>query len=270
MNATVDMAIASSKRNLLVKAMWAASGDAMDVVLPGVIAPDAHVEFVFHLGNPGRQQRAGESRWRLQPRSFVLPMSHGALRLAGEGYASIIAFRVSPVVALRILGQPLHDIWNEPVPLHHLIGGEADALSEHLATVPTGERFELLHLWIERRLSSWDAAHLRVHQLFDRVMWSAPMDRLPVVARNLGWSERSLRRVITQATGMSPKEIQLAGRHLDACALLREHPALDITEVAGRAGFFDHAAFAHSFRQRLGMTPSQFRAEAHAHFERRP
>jgi AraC-like DNA-binding protein len=76
--------------------------------------------------------------------------------------------------------------------------------------------------------------------------------------------------VITQATGLSPKEVQLAGRHLDACALLRERPQIDITEVAGRVGFFDHAAFTHSFRRRLGMTPSQFCAESHAFYERRP
>jgi AraC-like DNA-binding protein len=66
--------------------------------------------------------------------------------------------------------------------------------------------------------------------------------------RQLGWSERGLRRTFAQAAGLSPKDVQLAGRHLDACALLREHADLDITEIAGRVGFFDHAAFTHSFR----------------------
>jgi len=107
-------------------------------------------------------------------------------------------------------------------------------------------------------------------RLFSRVMWSLPSDGLAGLSRELGWSDRGLRRVINQATGLSPKDVQLAGRHLDACALLRERPELDITEIAGRVGFFDHAAFTHSFRKRLGMTPSQFCAESHAFYERRP
>jgi AraC-like DNA-binding protein len=102
------------------------------------------------------------------------------------------------------------------------------------------------------------------------MMWSLPTGGLAGLSRQLGWSDRGLLRVIGQATGLSPKDVQLAGRHLDACAMLRERPELDITEIAGRVGFFDHAAFTNSFRRRLGMTPSQFCAESHAFYERRP
>jgi len=35
-----------------VKGMWSVSGAAEEAVLPGVVAPDSHVEFVFHLGQP--------------------------------------------------------------------------------------------------------------------------------------------------------------------------------------------------------------------------
>jgi AraC-like DNA-binding protein len=52
--------------------------------------------------------------------------------------------------------------------------------------------------------------------------------------------------------------------------MLRERADLDVTEIAGRVGFYDHAAFTHSFRERMGLTPSQFRSETHAFYERRP
>ncbi len=215
-------------------------------------------------------RRVDQQEWGPQPSAFVFAQSHGALRFDADGATSIVAFRVTPVVASAILGRPLHDIWNEPVALRELVGADADALSESLRSFGTHERFSILESWIERRLGSWSAEHFALQRLFNRLMWSSPAGGLASLSKQLGWSDRGLRRVITQAVGLSPKDVQLAGRHLDACALLRERPELDITEIAGRVGFFDHSAFTHSFRKRLGMTPSQFCAESHAFYERRP
>ena len=264
------MAIATSSRKSLVKAMWSVSGTGSEAVLPGVIVPDSHVEFVFHLKDSWRMRCVDRKEWRLQPSAFVFAQSHGALCFDADGATSIVAFRVTPVVASAILGRPIHDIWNEPVALRELVGSDADALHECLGSCVDHERFSLLESWIERRLANWTAELFALQRLFSCVMWSSPAGGLAGLSKQLGWSDRGLRRVITQATGLSPKELQLAGRHLDACALLRERPEIDITEVAGRVGFYDHAAFAHSFRRRLGMTPSQFCAETHAFYERRP
>lgn len=263
------MAIAPSRESL-VQAMWCASGPGSETVLPGVIVPDSHVEFVFHLEQTWRMRRVDQQEWRPQPRAFVFAQSHGALRFDADGVTSIVAFRVTPVVAAAILRRPIHDIWNEPVALRELVGSDADALCDRLSSGVSHERFSILESWIERRLTSWNSELFGLQRLFSRVMWSSPAGGLAGLSKQLGWSDRGLRRVITQAAGLSPKDVQLAGRHLDACALLRERPDLDITEVAGRVGFFDHAAFTHSFRKRLGMTPSQFRAESHAFYERRP
>jgi len=266
----MDMAYANLGRTSLVKGMWSVSGAAKDAVLPGVVAPDSHVEFVFHLGQPWRMRREGESSWLRQPEAFVYAQSHGALRFEGEGHVSLIAFRLSPVVAASVLGRSAADIWNEPVALSDLMGTQADALRERLGQAPPAQRFRILEQWVERQLGNWDSSDRSTHRLFDHVMWQAPAMDLESLSRQLGWSSRGLRRVFAQCTGLSPKDVQLAGRHLDACALLRERPDLDVTEIAGRTGFYDHAAFTHSFGKRLGMTPSQFRSESHAFYERRP
>jgi len=266
----VDMAVAALNRRSLVKSMWSVAGDAHEAVLPGVIAPDSHVEFVFHLGNTWRMRREGQPQWSEQPRAFVYAQTHGALRFDGEGKVSVIAFRVSPIVASSILGRPLSNLWNEPVSLRDLVGADADALLVSLSRTEARERFALLHKWIESRLADWSTSDWNTQRLFDHVMWQAPWKPLESLSRQLGWSARGLRRVFAQRAGLSPKEIQLAARHLDACALLRECPELEITEIAGHVGFFDHAAFTHSFHERLGMTPTEFRNATHAFYERRP
>jgi len=161
-------------------------------------------------------------------------------------------------------------LWNLPVALSDLLGSEAQRLSASLERVSESERFARLGRWIDKRLEDWDNADWNTERLFDHFMWNAPAGRLADMAKRVGWSTRSLRRLFAENASLSPKDVQLAGRHLDACALLRERPELDITEIAGRVGFFDHAAFTHSFRERIGLTPTEFRSEAHAFYERRP
>jgi len=266
----MDMSVAPPFRASLVKGMWSASGQARETVLPGVVAPDSHVEFVFHLGNTWRMQRAGHLKWAIQPRSFILAQSHGALRFDGEGDVSVIAFRVSPIVASRLLDRPLSGIWNEPIDLDDLIGADARAISEKLLRAPGPRRFAVLTDWVERRLANWGDADWNAQRLFDHVMWRAPSRRLDDIAKDVGWSTRGLRRLFANLADLSPKDVQLAGRHLEACAMLRERPDLGVTEIAGRVGFYDHAAFTHSFGERMGLTPTQFRSESHAFYERRP
>ena len=266
----MDMTVAPAGHASIVKAMWAVTGAAEEAVLPGVVAPDSHVEFVFHLGEPWRMRREGTPFWIDQPRAFVYAQSHGALRFEGEGFASLVAFRMSPVAAAKVLGRPPTSLWNEPVALRELIVTQSDALVDQLARDAGHGRFSLLQNWIDHRLDNWDASDWNTQRLFDHVMWNELPSDLATMSKQLGWSTRGLRRVFARSAGLSPKDVQLAGRHLDACALLRERPDLDVTEISGRVGFYDHAAFTHSFSSRLGMTPSQFRGARYAFFERRP
>jgi AraC-like DNA-binding protein len=256
-----------TKRRSLVKAMWAVAGSAEQNTLPGVVAPDSHVEFVIHLGEPWRMRRADSPSWSVQPKAFVYAQSHGALRFAGEGTVSVIAFRVSPVVAAHLLRRPVTELWNLAVSLRDLIGDDSELLLEQLGGVPAGERCELLWRWIERRLGGWGEQDWKAESIFSHLLWRAT-DSIDATARQLGWSTRSLRRLFAERATLSPKEVQLAGRHLQACALLRERPDLDVTDIAARLGFSDHAAFTHSFRERLGLTPTGFRAEPFAFYEK--
>jgi AraC-like DNA-binding protein len=257
-------------RSGIIRAFWSATGPAHEAVLPGVVAPDAHVEFVFHLGTPWRLQRVGHAGWLSQPEAFVYAQHRGGLRFAGTKPVSLIAFRVSPVVASRILNGSLTHVWDAPIALEDLIGDEAFAVLERLHRVAPTERHAILLRWVEGRLRDWSADHWNAQRLFDTVMWSSQTRTIAALAGALGPSERTLRRMFARHSGLSAKAVQLTGRLLDACALLREDTALSVAEIAVIAGFFDHAALTHAFVERIGLTPQQFRAEPAAFYERRP
>jgi AraC-like DNA-binding protein len=252
----------------LVRSIWSLAGPPSEASLPGIIVPDAHVEFVFHLGETWRMRRAGAEEWLLQPRAFVYAQQKGALSLQPTGAASLVAFRVTPVVARRLLGCSLADLWDEPIPLQSLIGCEATSLLDALQRAKPTDLYGVLQDWIVRRLDAWSADDWAAQRLYNTILWRSRTGSIAQVAGNLGPSSRSLRRVFESRVGLSPKAVQLSGRVLSACGLLREQPGLEITDIASRVGFFDHAAFTHSFAARVGLTPSQFRGEPHAYYER--
>jgi AraC-like DNA-binding protein len=257
-------------RGGIIRAIWSAAGSAETAVLPGVVAPDAHVEFVFHLGTPWNMQRVGHGGWISQPSAFVYAQHRGGLRFAGTQPTSLIAFRVSPVVASRILNRSLANVWDAPIALEDLIGIEAFVLLEQLHLAGLTERQAILVRWVEGRLRDWNADHWNAQWLFNTVMWSSEHGTIEALASALGPSERTVRRVFAEYSGLPAKAVQLTGRLLDACSLLRDEPASSITEIAASVGFYDHAALTHAFTDRIGLTPQQFRAEPAAFYERRP
>ena len=167
--------------------------------LPGIIAPDAHVEFVFHLGEQWLAQRIDHPGWALQPAAFVYAASHGGLQFQPTGPACLLAFRVSPVVATRILRRSLADLWDVPIALDALIGPEALTLIASLRRSPNGERFTLLRQWIARRLRGWGAEDWSSERLFNTLLWRSRSGSIASVSRRLGPSERSLRRMLVSA-----------------------------------------------------------------------
>jgi AraC-like DNA-binding protein len=253
-----------------VRSMWSLAGAPDDAALPGIVAPDVHVEFVFHLGETWRSQRLheGPAEWTSQPSAFVYAQHRGALRFEPTGPVSLLAFRVTPVVANRILGRPVGELWDGATSLHSLIGTEASRLLEGLHACRPEDRFGLLRRWIARRLADWNADDAQAHGLFNEVLWRSRIGLIDEVARALGPSSRSLRRLFATRVGLAPKAVQLSGRVLAACSLLRERADLDITDVATQLGFYDHAAFDHGFADRIGLTPTQFRREPQVFYER--
>jgi AraC-like DNA-binding protein len=252
----------------LVRAVWSAKGTPEEAVLPGIIVPDSHVEIVFHLGTPWRTRRLGQEAWTLQPRAFAYAQHRRCLQFQGSGSVDVIAFRVSPVVATSVFRCSLEEIWDRQVPLDELIGADAHRLLERLDAAQGSTRFEILDQWLRKRLAEWRAENATAERLFDTLLWRARRTSIADLSKALGPSSRSLRRGFARHVGLGPKEVQLTGRLLTACALLREQADLTITEIADRVGFYDHAALTHAFTDCLGLTPLQFREQPFAFYER--
>lgn len=80
------------------------------------------------------------------------------------------------------------------------------------------------------------------------------------VARQSNVSERHLRRLFTPAVGTTFRQYLRDHRMRRAVELVRMS-TYEMKEIAAMVGYADPSHFSHDFRECLGSTPSQFRAE---------
>lgn len=83
---------------------------------------------------------------------------------------------------------------------------------------------------------------------------------MTAIARQLGLSERSLRRRL-EKEGTSFRSLQQSLVHASACAMLRD-PDVTLQSIAHELGFADSAAFHRAFKRWSGVTPAEYREAA--------
>ncbi|GEO80362.1 helix-turn-helix domain-containing protein [Pararhodospirillum oryzae] len=122
----------------------------------------------------------------------------------------------------------------------HRGGGQAQFIPRPVAAHSEGAGLAALLEWMRASL----AEDLSVERL----------------AQRAGVAPRTFLRRFFEATGTTPGEWVGAARVALACELL-ETTRLGIEDVATRAGLGSAATLRHHFRQRLGTSPTRYRAQ---------
>lgn len=225
---------------------------------------------------PGRQVRclwvrenAGGPAYRqlVVPDGCVdLVWSGGALEVVGpdraprsvpvSGGAGLAGVRFRPGAAGLLLGAvPARELCDLQVPLGEVLGPEAaERLGERLGRArDTRAAASLLDAFAASLARRWtpDAAVERAVAELGR----ADAARVPVIAEELGLSERQLRRRITDAVGYGPKTLQGVLRFRRAVDEARSG-GLGLAEAAVRAGYADQAHFTREVRRWSGVSPT--------------
>ena len=108
---------------------------------------------------------------------------------------------------------------------------------------------------VEKSLKQEDEIE-RIDRFFAKSIHDHPTRKK--LAQHLHCSERQLNRKIKNLFGMTYQE-KLSSSRMDlACYLLRS-TAHSISDISSMVGYADTASFYHSFRQRTGITPMEYR-----------
>ena len=169
--------------------------------------------------------------------------------------AQLVGVRLAPGAARGLLGLPLHEITGQRVAMDELWGRSAIALQCELQRA--AKPVEVLLAAIARRPSAPDP---RMAHLFARLA-GADAPRIAALARELGSSERDLRRRCQDHFGYGAKTLDRILRLQRWLACTRRSRTL--TDAALAAGYADAAHLVHDARQLTGLAPGDL-ARRHA------
>lgn len=159
--------------------------------------------------------------------------------------------------ARALLGVPIHEIADRVVPIDDLWGGTGGRLRDSLASCDLASTVERFEAAIVQRLRSANASTFR-EELVVHAMRTLDdgVGEVASAARDIGLSDRHLRRLFRDDLGMTPKHYARIAR---LRRVLVRGPSSSWARLALETGFHDQSHLIREFRDLLQVTPSTFR-----------
>jgi AraC-like DNA-binding protein len=180
----------------------------------------------------------------------------------GKNLPVCIKVRLLPGRARPVLGPPVSELADRVTPLAGLWGGSAVRLERRLAGLG-GDRGLILHhlqAALRARISTPPPAGLagaRLVAAAAAALSARRPARLGDLARDLAVSERHLRDLLSEGTGLAPKSFTRIARLRSAlaCGQARSAP---LAQIAAATGYYDQSHMTAEFRAMMGVPPAAF------------
>jgi AraC-like DNA-binding protein len=214
-----------------VQCAWQRSGDGGS---PVRVVPDGCIDVVWTEG-------AGTQVVGPNTTAFLVPLASGT---------RVVGVRLHPGAAPALLGVDAAALRDGRRAIDDAWGDEgqrlAEALDEH------DDRAHVLLSALAQRAASAAAPDALVRAAIGRLL--VPRVTVAALARELGVSERQLRRRFEATVGYGPRRLARVLRL--GRALAAAHAGEELGRVAAEAGYADQAHFAHDCRSLAGAAPS--------------
>lgn len=183
-----------------------------------------------------------------------------------ERRALLVFAEFLPGGANRILHLPLHGLENAVLPLDAVDPALAARMADSFLRRFYGRKesdcsafFDDLDRLFLDRLAEHDESLLADHVL-SAVARAGGLLRAGRLARETGYSERHLNRVLAERLGFGVKLLSRIVRVNEACRALAA-PGPSLTAVAHRLGYHDQSHFIRDFASICGMSPGKYRED---------
>ena len=177
---------------------------------------------------------------------FTRGISAFGVALQLERAQSLIHCDISEILDQRI---ELDEVWSDRLTELCDRLGQSHDFDSRVAILSTFLRLRL------RSHRSVPSPHADFQSAIGRL---ARGERTLEITREIGVSDRTLRRHFNQNVGLAPKQIERVIRVQATMRALAEHPKLRQSELALSAGFSDQSHFTREFKRMLGMNPGDF------------
>ena len=180
----------------------------------------------------------------------------------GKDLPVCLRIRLRPGTARSLLGLPVSELADRVTPLADLWSAPAGRLEARLAAL--GDNTDLILKHLQAALHARITAQAPADPALGNLVLSAAAalsGSQPVhvsdLARRLAVSERHLRNVFTDSTGLPPKRFARITRVRTVLTAGRAHPAR-WAQLAARAGYYDQSHMTADFHAMMGVPPAAF------------
>lgn len=225
--------------------------------------PDAAVEIYFNLGPTGRHLEGSVDPGRTPHRpAWVLGARERPVFIEKETRdCDIVAIRLHPWMAERVLGVPANELRGALVDLDVFWGSAVDtvrnALHDERDLTARLRIVEDAVTGIARRRPD-DASHVAAALCADTERNAGAT--VGELARHHGLTHRRVIELFDRTVGLKPKAYQRVQRLRRAFLLIDRKPRPSWTTIAHRCGYYDQAHFINDFRGLTGVSPSEYEA----------
>lgn len=198
------------------------------------------------------------------PRNFVMSRMTGFMDTQMEETTGSIAICFFPGKAYPFFPIPMQELTDQVSDLADVWKKSFPDLEKVLETVNDPEQcayhlqLYLIRLWMKNHNADKTIDYC-VHAIHE----SKGQLSIHELAAKTGISNRQMARRFNQRIGVSPKEFACTTRLLNALRVLKQRPALSLTEIAYESGYYDQAHFIHEIKEYSGVTPTNLLASRH-------
>lgn len=221
--------------------------------VPWHIMPDLSSHLIFHVyqGKKGLQSQLNV----IGPRSIFVEANLRKRRFT-------LFMKFTPLGASAFFPLPMGELRNESVDLMEFWGEEAFYLRESLKLKALENNAsgctQLIEQVLLKKLSQIHPLHATVNEAIRLINAQPILLSIKELAGKLGISERYLRKLMLQKTGLSPKRFARIARITQAIKMADQQWNAGWAALAVDHGYYDQAHMIDDFQELVGDSPERF------------
>ena len=224
------------------------------------IVPDGCMEMIFHYGDLYKQY-FDESRYIIQPKSFVFGQITHHLDIEPTGETGIFAVRFNPYGFAPFVTIPNNDMENRAVPLQELFGNDGLHLEKEILNALTNEdRVKIVESFLLKILISPKFIDSITKSSVEIILQLNGQITTDELSNQLDIHRRQLERKFSSIIGLSPKQLSKIIRIQSTLKMMVNNQFTSLTSVAYEGNYYDQAHFIKDFKEFTGMSPKMFYA----------
>ncbi|MCB0109394.1 MAG: helix-turn-helix transcriptional regulator [Caldilineaceae bacterium] len=205
--------------------------------------------------------------------------------LMGQG--CVFGIKFQPAGFYPFVNSPMHQLTNKSRPLMDLFGAAGCIFQETILALDCGcdgnrsfplaknsgshselsindeqARIAAANQFLLERLPPVDETIFLLNEVVAAIINDRTLTRVEAVAEQANSSVRTLQRLFRTYMGVSPKQIIRQCRLQEAAARMDMGESLDLAQLALTLGYFDQAHFTRDFTAMVGVSPTQYAADA--------